>query len=146
MSTIWTLTVDDNESITTTVHDSQAAVFAALRTNYDADGELADLDDGDMTQSLIDTQGLVIYIGDHETPVPAPTRIRVRTREVNEGGNDFDLADIEDAAKTTLAAAGSLDALFEAALENDDILRDRLNRYDECVDYERTITFIRDED
>lgn len=62
---VWSLTVDQGKSIVTTLYDSEAECFNALRENYDEENDLRDLEDAEMVQTLIDEQGLVIYIDSH---------------------------------------------------------------------------------
>lgn len=62
MATITTLLVDDGTEAIVTVQANEAAALAALRDNYGPDEGVAD---EDLIQHLVDTQGLVIYIGEH---------------------------------------------------------------------------------
>lgn len=72
-ATVWTLTVDDNDGIATTVHPSEAAAMIALRDNYSEldlpadDGELVDY----LTHSTWEGgPGIVFYIEAHDIDVP----------------------------------------------------------------------------
>lgn len=65
MTTITTLTVDDDNGLHTSVHTDEQGALDALRANYDPEHEYPE---GDFIQSLIDMQGLVIYIQEHELP------------------------------------------------------------------------------
>lgn len=58
---VWYLTVDADE-VSTTLHRSEAECIKALREGYDPEGEFADTSDEDIIQTLIDEQGLVIYM------------------------------------------------------------------------------------
>ncbi len=68
-ATVWTLTADDNDGITTTVHRSEAAAMITLRDRYSA----LDLpaDDGDLVDYLTRSTweggpGVVVYIEAHD--------------------------------------------------------------------------------
>lgn len=70
---IWTLTVEEDRTTTTIVLASQEGAFKALRANYDPEGDMSDLSDGDMIQGLIDQDHLVIYLEQHTAPKDAST-------------------------------------------------------------------------
>lgn len=62
------LTVDHGNGIHTSLHREHGDVIAALRGDYDPGGEWAETSDEDIIQTLIDMQGLVIYIDEQEVP------------------------------------------------------------------------------
>lgn len=64
--TIWTLTVEDSAKTSTLVVPTEADCVQALRLNYDAGGEYEHVPDDEIIQSLIDMQGLIIYIESHQ--------------------------------------------------------------------------------
>ena len=59
---VWTLTVDDGGGIWTSVHETEADAIQCLFDNYDDEGEFPH----DDLQPLMDAQGLVVYIEEHE--------------------------------------------------------------------------------
>jgi hypothetical protein len=70
---VTTLTVEDTAGqIVTTVHYDEQAARAALRLNYDGAGDLDDVPEDELIQTLIDEYGLVIYIEEHDVPEPEP--------------------------------------------------------------------------
>lgn len=85
---IWSLTVQadqhPNGGIVTTLHASELDAITALRENYDDQGEYAEVPDDEIIQSLIDMQGLVIYIDQHDT------RYITHPRELECDGCDLD--------------------------------------------------------
>jgi hypothetical protein len=63
---VTTLTVEDTSgAIATTVHYDEDDARKALRLNY-ASGDLEETPDDELTQTLIDEYGLVIYIAEHD--------------------------------------------------------------------------------
>ena len=70
MTEIWTLTVDVDREIYTTVHSSEQDALRSLFENYDEVGEYG----GDL-QALIDGQCLIVHIEAHTLP-PSVTERR----------------------------------------------------------------------
>lgn len=68
---VTTLTVEDTGGgIVTTLHYDEKAARKALRMNYG--GEYEDVPEDELIQTLIDDQGLVIYIEEHDVPETGP--------------------------------------------------------------------------
>lgn len=91
--TVTTLTVDDSNGITTSVHPTQSDAEQCLFDNYDAENEFK----GDL-QALMDAQGLVVYFDESTVEVEPPTSGIVKTtitvtllhRADNALGDDLD--------------------------------------------------------
>jgi hypothetical protein len=68
--TVHWLTVSDKTApfIVTSLHKNEADVLRRLRAGWDPHGEYADVSDDDLVQTLIDEEGLEIYMGDEVTP------------------------------------------------------------------------------
>jgi len=105
MSTsVWTLTVDDEDSVVTTVHFSEAAALEALRDNY-CDGMDLPQDAGEMVDFLNKPSweggpGVVFWIEEHIldaepepelAPVSAPSQ-EVAIAEIRRLASAHDLA------------------------------------------------------
>lgn len=60
---IWTLTVEDPRETCTSVHPTEDAAVTALFDNYDDLGQFSRED----LQALMDANGIVVYIQEHDT-------------------------------------------------------------------------------
>ena len=62
---VWTLTTDTDE-INTQAFATEAECYTSLRTNFDPEGEFANLSNGDLIDELTERQSVVLYIEKHE--------------------------------------------------------------------------------
>lgn len=130
---ITVLAVEDQNHTHTSLHLDMPSVLRTLRDNYDQDGQWVDTSDDDIIQTLIDKEGLVIYITEHEVPEAIPWDLRLSFTpdairehfegddpDPTEGLTDEQLADV---GRHALTDEGLYDAFHESltwALDSDE--------------------------
>ena len=100
---IWTLTVDSNYSVSTTLHRSEEDATRALRDNFDPEGEYADV------QALLDGQRITVWIEEHCFPADLSgltTALRAVDAAAEGDSNDAEIDALRDALDLACSILG----------------------------------------
>lgn len=108
---VYTLTTDVAE-ITTQVFATGAEVYHSVRSNFDPEGELEELSDGEVIEELTSHRGVVLYIDEHDVPLGPDVRQKMESllqyaaNTANGDSNDEEIEAWRDAAEALAALHG----------------------------------------